>query len=99
MKKNRKSATVTAPEQDLQMLFREQMAMPNLDEINDSQYTWKRFTFICDKGIADKLHCIAEAEGFTLRQVMELFLKRGIDSYEKNHGPTKHTIKNINDIL
>ena len=31
----------------------------------------------------------SEKEGFSIRDIMELFLQRGIDDYERLHGPVK----------
>ena len=50
---------------------------------------WERLLFVCSKDIIHKLHDISEKEGFTIRDIMELFLQRGIDDYERLHGPVK----------
>ena len=50
---------------------------------------WERFSFVCSKEIIQKVHDISEKEGFTIRDIMELFLQRGIDDYERLHGPVK----------
>ena len=62
-------------------------------------YTWKRSTFICDKGISEKLHDIARNEGYPVSAVMKLMLQRGIEAYEKKHGEVKHTNKSLDDLL
>ena len=59
----------------------------------------EHFTFICDNGIVEKIKAIASREGFTIRQVMELFLNHGIDAYERKHGSAIFVGKNINDLL
>ena len=50
---------------------------------------WERFSFICNKEIIQKVHDISEKEGFTIRDIMELFLQRGISEYEKKNGVAK----------
>ena len=50
---------------------------------------WERFSFVCSKEIIQKVHDISEKEGFTIRDIMELFLHRGISEYEKKNGVSK----------
>lgn len=50
---------------------------------------WQRFSFVCSKEIIRKVHDISAKEGFTIRDIMELFLQRGIDEYEKKNGVAK----------
>ena len=50
---------------------------------------WERFSFVCSKDIIQKVHDISEKEGFTIRDIMELFLLRGIADYEKKNGVAK----------
>ena len=50
---------------------------------------WERFSFVCSKDIIQKVHDISEKEGFTIRDIMELFLQRGISEYEKKNGVAK----------
>ena len=50
---------------------------------------WQRFSFVCSKEIIQKVHDISEKEGFTIRDIMELFLQRGISEYEKKNGVAK----------
>lgn len=50
---------------------------------------WERFSFVCSKDIIQKVHDISEKEGFTIRDIMELFLQRGIANYEKKNGVAK----------
>ena len=49
----------------------------------------ERFSFVCSKEIIQKVHDISEKEGFTIRDIMELFLLRGIADYEKKNGVAK----------
>ena len=50
---------------------------------------WERFSFVCSKEIIQKVHDISEKEGFTIRDIMELFLLRDIADYEKKNGVAK----------
>ena len=50
---------------------------------------WERFSFVCSKEIIQKVHDISEKEGFTIRDIMELFLQRGISEYEKKNSVAK----------
>ena len=50
---------------------------------------WDRFSFVCSKDLIQKVHDISEKEGFTIRDIMELFLQRGISEYEKKNGVAK----------
>ena len=50
---------------------------------------WERFSFVCSKEIIQKVHDISEKDGFTIRDIMELFLLRGIADYEKKNGVAK----------
>lgn len=50
---------------------------------------WERFSFVCSKEIIQKVHDISEKEGFTIRDIMELFLQHGIANYEKKNGVAK----------
>ena len=59
----------------------------------------EHFTFICDNVIVEKIKAIASREGFTIRQVMELFLNHGIDAYERKHGSAIFVGKDIKDLL
>lgn len=59
----------------------------------------EHFTFICDNVIVEKIKAIASREGFTIRQVMELFLNHGIDAYERKHGSAIFVGKDIKELL
>jgi len=50
---------------------------------------WERFSFVCNKEIIQKVHDISAKEGFTVRDIMELFLQRSITEYEKKYGVAK----------
>lgn len=60
---------------------------------------WERFSFVCSKEIIQKVHDISEKEGFTIRDIMELFLQRGISEYEKKNGVAKPKKKKSIDSL
>ena len=63
------------------------------------KYTWKRFTFICNKALAEKLHGIARHEGYPVSAVMQLMLRRGIEAYEQKHGSVRHSGRTLDDLL
>ena len=60
---------------------------------------WERFSFVCSKEIIQKVHDISEKEGFTIRDIMELFLQHGISEYEKKNGVAKPKKKKSIDSL
>lgn len=61
---------------------------------------WERFSFVCSKDIIQKIHDISEKEHFSIREVMELFLQRGISDYEKKNGVAKtRKKKSVDSIL
>lgn len=41
---------------------------------------WERFSFVCSKDIIQKVHDISEKAGFSIRDIMEMFLQRGIET-------------------
>ena len=60
---------------------------------------WQHFTFICAVEIVVKIKAIARIEGFSIREVIEKFLRDGIARYEQKHGAVTNRKKNIDDIL
>lgn len=60
---------------------------------------WERFSLVCSKDIIKKVYDISEKEGFSIRDIMELFLQRGISEYEKKNGVSKPRFKNIQKLL
>ena len=65
-----------------------------------SERDWERFSFVCNKDIIQKIHDISEKEHFSIREVMELFLQRGISDYEKKNGVAKaRKRKSVDSIL
>lgn len=73
--------------------------VPKDSSDKSSSQSSEHFTFICDNVIVEKIKAIASREGFTIRQVMELFLNHGIDAYERKHGSAIFVGKDINDLL
>ena len=57
------------------------------------------FTFICGIEIVGKVKAIAHKEGFSIREVVEKYLKDGIARYEQKHGAVTNQRRNIDDIL
>ena len=64
-----------------------------------SKRDWMHFTFICSIEIVDKVKAIAHKEGFSIRDVVEKYLKDGIAHYEQKHGAVTKQRRNIDDIL
>lgn len=60
---------------------------------------WQHFTFICDKKIVSKLRAIAKNEGFSIRELIEYMLLKGISLYENKHGTIKPEAKEVSDIF
>ena len=60
---------------------------------------WMHFTFICGIEIVDKVKAIAHKEGFSIRDVVEKYLKDGIARYEQKHGAVTKQRRNIDDFL
>ena len=60
---------------------------------------WERFSLVCSKDIIQKVYDISEKKGFSIRDLMELFLQRGISEYEKKNGVSKPRFKNIQKLL
>ena len=55
--------------------------------------------FICSIEIVDKVKAIAHKEGFSLRDVVEKYLKDGIARYEQKHGAVTKQRRDIDEIL
>lgn len=67
---------------------------------SSNERDWERFSFVCSKDIIQKIHDISEKEHFSIREVMELFLQRGISDYEKKNGVAKtRKRKSVDSIL
>jgi len=60
---------------------------------------WQHFTFICAVEIVVKIKAIARIEGFSIREVIEKFLKDGIARYEQKHGAVTNRKKSVDEVL
>lgn len=47
---------------------------------------WIRFNTICNKELVDKVRAIAERSHSSIRDVVELMFRRGINAYEQKNG-------------
>ena len=61
--------------------------------------TWQHFTFICAVEIVVKIKAIARIEGFSIREVIEKFLRDGIARYEQKHGDVTNRKKSVDEVL
>ena len=69
------------------------------EESNVTKSAWQHFTVICGVEIVDKVKAISHKEGFSIREVVEKYLKDGIARYEQKHGAVTKQRRNIDDIL
>ena len=60
---------------------------------------WQHFTFICAVEIVVKIKAIARIEGFSIREVIEKFLRDGIARYEQKHGDVTNRKKSVDEVL
>lgn len=94
----------SAPEPPSQEPVKEPVASevlkPPKPKPSSNERDWERFSFVCSKDIIKKIHDISEKEHFSIREVMELFLQRGISDYEKKNGVAKaRKKKSVDSIL
>ena len=68
-------------------------------ESNAKSVPWQHFSMICAVDIVSKIRAISHNEGFTVRSVIEKFLRDGIARYELKHGPITDQRRNINEVL
>ena len=68
-------------------------------EVSDIKTVWQHFTVICAVEIVVKIKAIARIEGFSIREVVEKFLRDGIARYEQKHGAITNRKKSIDEIL
>lgn len=62
--------------------------------------TYRHCSFICDEELWNKMQAIARKENFTIRQVLEHWIKAGIDSYEEKNGKVKtKATRTVEDVL
>ena len=64
-----------------------------------SKKAWQHFTFICAVEIVVKIKAIARIEGFSIREVVEKFLRDGIARYEQKHGAVTNRKKSVDEVL
>ena len=69
------------------------------EETSVIKRAWQHFTVILAVEIVVKIKAIARIEGFSIRDVVEKFLRDGIARYEQKHGAVTNRKKNIDDIL
>ena len=69
------------------------------EEASVIRKAWQHFTFICGIEIVDKVKAIACKEGFSIRDVVEKYLKDGIARYEQKHGAVTKQRRDIDEIL
>lgn len=85
------------PKSQKQQALLQEQQMPQ--EADACKGDWQHFTVICAVEIVDKVKAIAHKEGFSIRDVVEKFLKDGITRYEQKHGAVTKQRRNIDDIL
>jgi hypothetical protein len=69
------------------------------EETSVIKRAWQHFTVILAVEIVVKIKAIARIEGFSIRDVVEKFLRDGIARYEQKHGAVTNRKKSIDDIL
>ena len=60
---------------------------------------WQHFKIICAVEIVVKIRAIARIEGFSIREVVEKFLRDGITRYEQKHGAVTNRKKSVDEVL
>ena len=68
-------------------------------EASDIKTAWQHFTVICAVEIVVKIKAIARIEGFSIREVIEKFLRDGIARYEQKHGAVTNRKKSVDEVL
>ena len=69
------------------------------EEASVIKKAWQHFTFICAVEIVVKIKAIARIEGFSIREVVEKFLRDGIARYEQKHGAVSNRKKSVDEVL
>ena len=69
------------------------------EEASVIKKAWQHFTFICAVEIVVKIKAIARIEGFSIREVVEKFLRDGIARYEQKHGAVTNRKKSVDEVL
>lgn len=73
-------------EQTLHNVHPPKDATPDEQMVENKTTDWQRFSVICDKKLIAKLRLIATKEHFTIREVLEYWIRTGIDKYENEYG-------------
>lgn len=90
----------TLPQESVKRPIASAVLKPPKPKSSSGERDWERFSFVCSKDIIQKIHDISEKEHFSIREVMELFLQRGISDYEKKNGIAKaRKKKSVDSIL
>lgn len=88
------------PQEPVKEPVASEVLKPPKSKPSSNERDWERFSFVCSKDIIQKIHDISEKEHFSIREVMELFLQRGISDYEKKNGVAKaRKKKSVDSIL
>ncbi len=69
------------------------------EEVSVIKKAWQHFTIICAVEIVVKIKTIARIEGFSIREVVEKFLRDGIARYEQKHGAVTNRKKSVDEVL
>ena len=69
------------------------------EEVSVIKKAWQHFTIICAVEIVVKIKTIARIEGFSIREVIEKFLRDGIARYEQKHGAVTNRKKSVDEVL
>ena len=85
------------PKSQKQQAKPQEQQMPK--DADASKRDWMHFTFICSIEIVDKVKAIAHKEGFSIRDVVEKYLKDGIARYEQKHDAVTKQRRDIDEIL
>lgn len=73
-------------EQTLRNVYPPKDDTPVEQKVQNKTTDWQRFSVICDKKLIVKLRLIAKKEHFTIREVLEYWMRTGIEKYENEYG-------------
>jgi hypothetical protein len=59
---------------------------PSSSSVTSERTDWVRFNTICSKELTDKIRAIADRSHSSIRDVVELMFRRGINAYEQKNG-------------
>ena len=60
--------------------------LPSSSSTTSERTDWVRFNTICSKELTDKIRAIADMSHSSIRDVVELMFRRGINAYEQKNG-------------